>query len=286
MEHIALYGKGGVGKTTLASNLAAALAESGRRVMLIGCDSGGESASLVTGCRNRRTVTDAVGSSSAPSVDDIVAIGFSGVACIELGDIFASGECAGQGFADALSLFDRLRIFEIFKPDVVFYDLPGDRICGGLTLPLKSPRIDRVYVVTSSDFVSLSAANSILRAVGKYAMKGGARLGGVIANALTTSFAESFVGDFAARTGSRMTACIPRSLAVLQSELYGKTVIEAAPESNHAYVYRRLAQTLMDDRRTTVPTPLAAGDLQRWAREWGDRILELETGVIHAGEAI
>lgn len=286
MENIALYGKGGVGKSTLASNLATALEESGKRAMLIGCDSGGESTRLVTGGRGRRTVTDAVGSASAPSVDDIVAIGFSGVACVELGDIFASGECAGQGFANALALLDRLRVFEIFKPDVVFYDLPGDRICGGLALPLKSRSIDRVYVVTSSDFVSLSYANGILRAVGRYAMAGGARLGGLIANGLTTSFAESFVGDFAARTEARMTACIPRSLVVLQSELYGKTVIEAAPESNHAYTYRRLAQTLIEDRRTTVPAPLAAGDLQRWAREWGDRILELETGVIHVGEAI
>lgn len=286
MEHIALYGKGGVGKSTLASNLATALAESGKRVMLIGCDAGGESTSLVTGGCSRKTVTDAIGSSSTPSVDDIVTIGFSGVACIELGDIFASGECAGQGFADALSLLDRLRVFEIFKPDAVFYDLPGDRICGGLALPLRSPRIDRIYVVTSSDFVSLSAANGILRAIGKYAMEGKARLGGLIANGLTTSFAESFVADFAARTGARMTACIPRSLVVLQSELYGKTVIEAVPESNHAYTYRRLAQALMEDKRTTVPIPLAAGELQRWARDWGDRILELETGVIHAGEAI
>ncbi|HEY6839353.1 MAG TPA: nitrogenase iron protein, partial [Geobacteraceae bacterium] len=203
-----------------------------------------------------------------------------------LGDIFQTAECAGQGMEAALSFLHDGGLFETFDPDVVFYDVPGEILCGGLAAPLRNSLVDKAYVVSSPDIVSLYTANSIFSTISRYADKGGARLGGIIANGLTTSFAESYIADFAAQTKAPLVSFVPRSLTILQSELYGKTVIEAAPLSNQAYLCRKLAQQIVESKDATVPEPLSPSQLRMWARQWGDRIFELETGIIREGASI
>jgi nitrogenase iron protein NifH len=185
-----------------------------------------------------------------------------------------------------VGLLQDLHLFEEYKPDYVLYDVLGDVVCGGFAVPIRDGLAERAYVVTSSDFMAIFAANNLFKAINKYAPSGGARLGGVIANSLTAPYAESLIDDFVGRTGSRVVGYVPRSLVVAQSELYGRTVIEAAPESGQAAVYRKLAQDITENEETTVPNPLNGPELKLWAREWGDRIFEVEAGVVREQAAI
>jgi len=160
-------------------------------------------------------------------------------------------------------LLHDLNLFEEFKPDAVLYDVLGDVVCGGFAVPIREGLTDRVYVVTSSDFMAIYAANNLFKAITKYAPSGGAQLGGIIANGLVAPYAKALVDDFASRTGTGVIEYIPRSLVVSQSELYGKTVIEANPKSDHADLYRNLAKSIFEQPSTVIPKPLNVTELPR-----------------------
>jgi nitrogenase iron protein NifH len=285
-KHIAIYGKGGIGKSTTTSNISAALAEAGYRVIQIGCDPKSDSTTILRGGNDLPTVLDTLREQSKIRIEDVSAIGFGGVLCIEAGGPVPGVGCAGRGINAAVELLQDLKVFDEFKPDYVLYDVLGDVVCGGFAVPIRDGLAERAYVVTSSDFMAIFAANNLFKAVTKYAPSGGARLGGVIANSLQAPYAKSLIDDFAERTGSRVIGYVPRSLTVAQSELYGKTVIEAVPESGQAQVYRDLANFIINDEEAVIPTPLNAPELKKWARSWGDKIFEVEAGVVHEMAAI
>lgn len=280
-KHIAIYGKGGIGKSTTTSNISAALAESGYRVIQIGCDPKSDSTTILRGGNDLPTVLDTLREQSKIRIEDVSAVGFGGVLCIEAGGPVPGVGCAGRGINAAVELLQDLKVFDEFKPDYVLYDVLGDVVCGGFAVPIRDGLADRAFVVTSSDFMAIFAANNLFKAVTKYAPSGGARLGGVIANSLQAPYAKSLIDDFADRTGSRVIGYVPRSLIVAQSELYGKTVIEAVPQSDQAQVYRDLATFIVEDEEAVIPTPLNAPELKKWARTWGDRIFEVEAGVVN-----
>jgi nitrogenase iron protein NifH len=285
-QHLAVYGKGGIGKSTTTSNLAAALAEAGNRVIQIGCDPKSDSTSTLRGGAYLPSVLDATRDGSQVKLSDVSVVGFSGVLCIEAGGPVPGVGCAGRGINAAIELLRELHLFEEFKPDVVLYDVLGDVVCGGFAVPIREGLTDRVYVVSSSDFMSIYAANNLFRAINKYAPSGGAKLGGIIANSLVAPYARSLVDDFAATTGTRAIQYVPRSTTVAQAELYGQTVIEASPTSAQADVYRQLAKTVLEDRSAVIPKPLAVNDLRAWARKWGSLVLEGEQGVVSARAGI
>jgi nitrogenase iron protein NifH len=278
-KHIAIYGEGGIGSTT-TSNISAALVDAGYRVIQIGCDPKSDSTIFLRGGIDLPTVLDTVEEHTKVKIEDISAVGFKGVLCIESGGPLPGVGCAGRGINAVVNVLHQIRLFSEYKPDYVLYDLPGDVICGGFAMPIRNGHADRVYVVTSSDFMAIFAANNLFRAITKHAPFGGARLGGVIASALTAPYAESLVRDFVARTGNRVVGKAPRSLLVSQSELYGQTIIEAFPKSKEAETYRKLARFIAEDERTNIPKPFNSPDLKAWAHEWGDRIFNVEAGVI------
>ncbi len=286
IQHIALYGNGGGGASTVAANVCAALSELGHRVILVGCDPQNDATITLRGDLEIPTVLDVLQRNGSATIEDFSVSGFNGVLCIEAFSLFQSDECAGRSIARVFSFFDKVRLFDEYRPDVVLYILPAEVICGAFTLPSGGIAFERAYVVGSSDFASLFTANNIFRAIRKFAAAGGPRLGGIIANGLTAPFAESIVKDFAGRTGARVITCLPHSSVAVQSELYGQTVIEAGPQSNHAYMYRRLARKIIENENADIPNPLSARELRNWARGWGDWLYELELGVIRDGEAI
>ncbi|MCX7924009.1 MAG: nitrogenase iron protein NifH [Clostridia bacterium] len=285
-KHIAIYGKGGIGKSTTTSNISAALAEAGYKVIQIGCDPKSDSTNTLRGGNYLPTVLDSVRDSSKVRLEDISVAGFKGVLCIEAGGPVPGVGCAGRGINAAVSLLQELNLFEEFKADYVLYDVLGDVVCGGFAVPIREGITDKVYVVTSSDFMAIYAANNLFKAINKYAPSGGAGLGGIIANGLIAPYAKSIVDDFALKTGTKAVQYVPRSSIVSQSELYGKTVIEANPDSHHADLYRELARTISEGEKTVVPKPLNVTELRDWARDWGDRILQFESGVVRGAAAI
>lgn len=284
--HIAIYGKGGIGKSTTTSNISAALAEAGYKVIQIGCDPKSDSTNTLRGNTYLPTVLDSLREGNKVHLSDISAEGFQGVLCIESGGPVPGVGCAGRGINAAVSLLQELNLFEEFKPDFVLYDVLGDVVCGGFAVPIRDGITDRAYVVSSSDFMAIYAANNLFKAINKYAPTGGAKLGGIIANSVQQEFSREIIDDFTQRTGTRAVGYVPRSLDVAQSELYGKTVIEAKPESKQADVYRALADTIAKNEDLVVPNPLGATELRDWAREWGDRIYNARTGIVGELEAI
>lgn len=285
-QHIAIYGKGGIGKSTTTSNLSAALAEAGYRVIQIGCDPKSDSTNTLRGGNYLPTVLDSTRNGEKVRIEDISVVGFKGVLCIEAGGPVPGVGCAGRGINAAVSLLQELRLFDEYRPDFVLYDVLGDVVCGGFAVPIREKITDTVYVVSSSDFMAIYAANNLFRAISKYAPSGGALLGGIIANSLITPYAAALIDDFAERTGTRTVEYIPRSTAVAQSELYGQTVIEANPTAAQADIYRRLARGIAEGHPLTIPNPLSVVELKDWARAWGDRILQQEAGVVSFSEAI
>ena len=285
-KHIAIYGKGGIGKSTTTSNISAALAEAGYRVIQIGCDPKSDSTNTLRGNTYLPTVLDSLREGNKIHLDDISIKGFGGVLCIESGGPVPGVGCAGRGINAAVNLLQELNLFEEFKPDYVLYDVLGDVVCGGFAVPIRDGITDRAYVVSSSDFMALYAANNLFKAINKYAPTGGAKLGGVIANSMKPGYHREIVKDFTRRTGTSIAGFVDRSIAVQQSELYGKTVIEANPTSIQADIYRNLAKYIAENENLVVPNPLGASELRDWAREWGDRIYSIESGEVAAGEAI
>ncbi len=285
-QHIALYGKGGVGKTTLASNLSAALADSGCKVMLIGCDQKSDSGTLLHEYETIPTLNDYLRSNVKPALSDVVVCGYRGIACIELGDPLGEDECASRSIGRALHELRDLRVFEDLNPEYVIYDMPGEVGCAGLAVHFRGAPINHAFVVTAGDLTSFYAANSYFRIM---ARQDEFLSASILGNGLAGTFEESFLEDFAEQTGARVSGMISRSLVVRHCELYGKTVIEAAPKSNHAQVYRRLARQIIDMRgrkREPLPKPLAVPQLKQWARTWGDRLGELEFGILKDGAGI
>jgi len=285
-KHIAIYGKGGIGKSTTTSNISAALAESGYRVIQIGCDPKSDSTTILRGGNDLPTVLDTLREQSKVKIEDISAVGFGGVLCIEAGGPVPGVGCAGRGINAAVELLQELHLFDEYKPDFVLYDVLGDVVCGGFAVPIRDGIADRAFVVTSSDFMAIFAANNLFKAINKYAPSGGARLGGVVANSILHPYSQPLIDDFAELAGVPVIGYVPRSITVAQSELFGKTVIEALPESEQAEVYRKLARHIDHNLESVIPKPLNGPELKRWARSWGDRILQVETGVVQSMESI
>jgi nitrogenase iron protein NifH len=285
-KHIAIYGKGGIGKSTTTSNISAALAEAGYRVIQIGCDPKSDSTNTLRGNNYLPTVLDSLREGNKIHLDDISIKGFKGVLCIESGGPVPGVGCAGRGINAAVNLLQELNLFEEFKPDYVLYDVLGDVVCGGFAVPIRDGITDRAYVVSSSDFMAIYAANNLFKAINKYAPTGGAKLGGVIANSMTAGYSKSIIDDFTQKTGTTVAGYVNRSIVVQQSELYGKTVIEANPTSEQADIYRNLAKYISENEDLVVPNPLGVAELRDWAREWGDKIYNLEYGVVDGSEGI
>jgi nitrogenase iron protein NifH len=179
-----------------------------------------------------------------------------------------------------VELFKQQRIFEDLDLDVVIFDVLGDVVCGGFAVPIREGIAEHVFTVSSSDFMSIYASNNLFKGISKYSASGGALLGGVIANSMGPPYSKEIVDDFVTRTGTAVVEYIPRSVTVTQSELQGKTTIEAAPQSAQAEVYRSLAGKIAAHDVSKAPAPLEAAELRGWAAGWADRLLALEQGKV------
>jgi nitrogenase iron protein NifH len=286
LKQIAIYGKGGIGKSTTTSNLSAALAEMGLKVMQFGCDPKSDSTNTLRDGKFIPTVLDTLRERSAVKAKDVIFEGFNGTYCVEAGGPAPGVGCAGRGIITAVELFKQQRIFEELGLDVVIFDVLGDVVCGGFAVPIREGIAEHVFTVSSSDFMSIYASNNLFKGISKYSNSGGALLGGVIANSMGPPYSREIIDDFVARTGTAVVEYIPRSVTVTQSELQGKTTIEAAPRSAQAEVYRSLARKIAAHDTSKNPAPLEAADLRGWAALWADRLLALEQGKVSPGELI
>jgi nitrogenase iron protein NifH len=277
---IAIYGKGGIGKSTTTSNLSAALSKLGHKVMQFGCDPKSDSTNTLRDGTYIPTVLDTLREKNTVNAHDVIFKGFNGVYCVEAGGPAPGVGCAGRGIITAVELFKQQRIFEELELDYVIYDVLGDVVCGGFAVPIREGIAEHVFTVSSADFMAIYAANNLFKGIKKYSNAGGALLGGVIANSMNAPYSKEIINDFVNRTQTQVIEYIPRSVTVTQSELQGKTTIEAAPDSAQAKVYMSLAEKVSSHTESKTPSPLEVQELRDWAAKWGDYLLALETGTI------
>ena len=258
MIKLAVYGKGGIGKSTTVSNVSAALADMGYKVMQIGCDPKADSTASLCGgiagageksylAKTPVTVLDLVRQKKDDfALEDMVRIGYGGVVCVEAGGPSPGVGCAGRGIIAALEKLAEKGAYETYKPDVVLYDVLGDVVCGGFSMPMRGGYADKVFVVTSGENMAIHAAANIAMAVENFGDRGYAKLGGLILNRRNVKNEEEKVAELADDFHTSVIAALDRSDTVQEAEALGKTVIEAFPESGMAGQYRTLASTLLD----------------------------------------
>ena len=251
MIKLAVYGKGGIGKSTCTANLAAAFAVRGKKVIQIGCDPKADSTINLLGGTPVTPVMDYLRDhdDEPDSLEQISQRGFGGILCIETGGPTPGLGCAGRGIITTFSLLHELRLFERFQPDVVLYDVLGDVVCGGFAAPIREGYADQVLIVTSGEKMALYAANNINRAVQNFADRSYAKVRGIIMNRRNVAGEESKVRAFAESAGLDIAADIPRSDDITKYEDIGKTVIEGNPDCDTAKCFFALADRLTAEER-------------------------------------
>lgn len=268
MKRIAFYGKGGIGKSTIVTNIAAVYAERGKKVMVVGCDPKADcTRNLID--EEIPTVLDVMRERGVVKgyeeidVSEVVYEGRMGILCVECGGPEPGVGCAGRGVIVATDLLRRIGAYE--GVDVVLYDVLGDVVCGGFAMPLREGLASEVYIVTSADFLAIYAANNICKGIVRYASRGGSLLGGIIYNVRGSFENAQAVSKFASLIGSRVIGSIPNSKIISESEIASMTVVEYAPSSDIAQIFRKLAEDVYGNQNAVVPRPLSKEALKEIA---------------------
>ena len=263
MRQIAIYGKGGIGKSTTTQNLAAALSEQGNKLMIVGCDPKADSTRLVLGGLTRSTVLDTMRDKDEEDIElsDFMGVGFNGIKAVESGGPEPGVGCAGRGIVTAINLLESLGAYGS-DTDYVLYDVLGDVVCGGFAMPIREGKAKEIYIVCSGEMMSLYAANNICKGIRRYAASGRTKLGGLICNSRLVDDELALVTEFAGMLNTQLLYFIPRDNIVQHAELHRKTVIEYAPDSAQADEYRSLAKKLAENKNFCVPTPITNDALE------------------------
>ena len=245
MIRIAVYGKGGIGKSTTVSNVAAALAETGLKVMQIGCDPKADSTILLRHGEAVPAVLDLYNEKKqALQLEDMIRIGYNGVICVEAGGPTPGLGCAGRGIITALEKLKELGAYDVYKPDVVIYDVLGDVVCGGFSMPMRNGYADKVFIITSGENMAIRAAANIAMAVDNFKNRGYAELGGFILNRRDVPREEEKVEELAEDFRTSVIGTLSHSERVPLSEEQKKALMECYPDSAMAEEYRTLAKQM------------------------------------------
>lgn len=271
MRKVAIYGKGGIGKSTTTQNTVAGLVEAGKKVMVVGCDPKADSTRLLLGGLAQRTVLDTLREEGEDvELEDIRKKGFKDTICVESGGPEPGVGCAGRGIITSINLLEQLGAYtETQKLDYVFYDVLGDVVCGGFAMPIREGKAEEIYIVCSGEMMAMYAANNICKGIVKFAEAGGVRLGGLICNSRKVDNERALIEAFAAKLGTQMIHFVPRDNMVQKAEINRKTVIDFDPTHTQADEYRTLAKKIDQNQMFVIPTPMHTDELEKLLIEYG-----------------
>lgn len=271
MRKVAIYGKGGIGKSTTTQNTVAALVEMGKKVMVVGCDPKADSTRLLLGGLAQQTVLDTLREEGEDvELSDIRREGYGGTLCVESGGPEPGVGCAGRGIITSINLLEQLGAYaENQQLDYAFYDVLGDVVCGGFAMPIREGKAQEIYIVCSGEMMAMYAANNICKGIMKFAQAGGVRLGGLICNSRNVDNEKEMIDEFAKRLGTQMVHFLPRDNDVQRAEIKKMTVIEWNPEAPQADEYRTLAGNIDSNEMFVIPKPLEISELESLLLDFG-----------------
>ncbi|GBF33070.1 nitrogenase reductase and maturation protein NifH [Desulfocucumis palustris] len=269
MRQVAIYGKGGIGKSTTTQNTVAALAESGKKVMVVGCDPKADSTRLLLHGLNQKTVLDTLRDEGEDiDLEDILRFGYGTTKCVESGGPEPGVGCAGRGIITSINLLESLGAYTD-DLDYVFYDVLGDVVCGGFAMPIREGKAKEIYIVASGEMMALYAANNICKGIQKFATNGEVRLGGIICNSRKVDNEYDLLKAFAEELGSQLIHFVPRDNLVQRAEINKKTVIDFDPAADQADEYRTLAKNIDGNDMFVIPKPMVQDRLEEILMEHG-----------------
>ncbi len=271
MRKIAIYGKGGIGKSTTTQNTVAALAEMGKKIMIVGCDPKADSTRLMLGGLSQKTVLDTLRAEGEDlDLEDVMKIGFMGTRCVESGGPEPGVGCAGRGIITSINLLEQLGAYsESIGLDYAFYDVLGDVVCGGFAMPIRDGKAKEIYIVVSGEMMAMYAANNICKGIVKFAEGGGVRLGGLICNSRKVDKEVDLIEALAERLGTQMIHFVPRDNVVQRAEINRKTVIDFEPAAAQADEYRALAKAIDENTMFVIPKPIPMEELEGILIQYG-----------------
>ena len=271
LRQCAIYGKGGIGKSTTTQNLVAGLAELGKKVMIVGCDPKADSTRLILHSKAQNTIMEMAaeaGTVEDLELEDVLKTGYGEIKCVESGGPEPGVGCAGRGVITAINFLEEEGAYDE-ELDFVFYDVLGDVVCGGFAMPIRENKAQEIYIVCSGEMMAMYAANNISKGIVKYANSGGVRLAGLICNSRNTDREDELIEALAAKLGTHMIHFVPRDNAVQRAEIRRMTVIEYDPSHKQADEYRTLAQKIIDNKNLVIPTPITMDELEELLMEFG-----------------
>lgn len=271
MRKIAIYGKGGIGKSTTTQNTVAGLAEMGKKVMVVGCDPKADSTRLLLGGLHQETVLDTLRNEGEDvELEDIRKPGYRNTICVESGGPEPGVGCAGRGIITSINLLEQLGAYAPKEAlDYVFYDVLGDVVCGGFAMPIREGKAEEIYIVCSGEMMAMYAANNICKGIVKFAEGGTVRLGGIICNSRKVDNELAMMDAFAKKLGTQLIHFVPRDNMVQKAEINRKTVIEFDPAHGQAEEYRMLARKIDGNKLLVVPKPMNTEELESLLIEYG-----------------
>ena len=290
LRQCAIYGKGGIGKSTTTQNLVAALAEAGKKVMIVGCDPKADSTRLILHSKAQNSIMQMAadaGSVEDLELEDVLKVGYGNIKCVESGGPEPGVGCAGRGVITATNFLEEEGAYEE-DLDFVFYDVLGDVVCGGFAMPIRENKAQEIYIVCSGEMMAMYAANNIAKGIVKYANSGGVRLAGLICNSRQCAREDELIIELARRLGTEMIHFVPRDNVVQRAEIRRMTVIEYEPKAKQADEYRSLANKIIHNTKFVIPTPISMDELEDLLMEFGimEEVDESIIGQTAAAEAV
>ncbi|MDH3347925.1 MAG: nitrogenase iron protein [Desulfobulbaceae bacterium] len=271
MRKVAIYGKGGIGKSTTTQNTVAGLAQMGRQVMVVGCDPKADSTRLLLGGLAQKSVLDTLREEGEDvELSDIRKKGYGNTWCVESGGPEPGVGCAGRGIITSINMLESLGAYEESEDlDYAFYDVLGDVVCGGFAMPIRDGKAEEIYIVCSGEMMAMYAANNICKGIVKFAQSGSVRLGGLICNSRAVDNEKEMIEELAKKLGTQMIFFVPRDNDVQRAEINRKTVLEWDDKVPQAEAYRGLAKAIDGNESFVVPTPLDIEELEKLLMEYG-----------------
>nr|AAB63257.1 nitrogenase iron protein [Ruminiclostridium cellobioparum DSM 1351 = ATCC 15832] len=267
MRQVAIYGKGGIGKSTTTQNLTAGLGEMGKKIMIVGCDPKADSTRLVLGGLAQKTVLDTLREEGEDiELDTVLKVGYAGIKGVESGGP-EPASAAGRGIITSIGLLERLGAYEA-DLDYVFYDVLGDVVCGGFAMPIREGKAQEIYIVCSAEMMGLYAANNIAKGISKYANTGGVRLGGLICNSRKVDGEADLVSRVAKEIGTQMIHFVPATMRCRRRKSIKRQLSTFRPMTQ-ADEYRTLARKIDGNDMFVVPRPMSIDRLEAILMEHG-----------------